>query len=212
MTMTYAELVTNVSDIVENEFTTAQIDMFIGLAEQAIYNTVHIPALRKEDTTIATVDGTDTITLPSDFLYMYSFAVINASSEYVYMLEKDANFIHEAYPVNATDSFPKHYGILNATTLILGPTPDAIYSTELQYGYYPESIVTASTTWLGNEFDSALLNGTLIEAARFLKLEQDTIALYTEMYTQSMKQLRNLGTGKLRGDMYRSGETRVEVK
>jgi len=212
MTMTYTQLKANVQDIVENEFTTAQLDMFTGLAEQTIYNTVQIPALRKESTSISTVDGTDTITLPTDFLYMYSFAVINASSEYIYLLEKDANFIHEAYPVNATKGTPKHYAILSDTKLILGPTPDAALSTELQYGFYPESIVTASTTWLGNEFDSALLNGTLVEAARFLKLEPDTIANYTTHFTQSIMLLRNLGAGKLRQDMYRSGENRVAAK
>jgi len=212
MTMTYAQLVTNVSDTVENEFTTTQINLFIELAEQSIYSTVQIPALRKQDTSIATVDGTDTVGMPADFLYMYSFAVVEATGAYVYLLEKDQNFIREAYPIKTIKGTPKHYGILNATTLILGPTPDAVYTTEMQYGYYPESIVTASTTWLGDEFDSALFNATLLEAARFLKLEPDTIALYTTMYTQSMQQLRNLGAGKLRQDMYRSGEAKVTVK
>lgn len=212
MTTTYAQLVTDVSDTVENEFTTEQINRFIALAEQSIYNTVQIPALRKQDTSVATVDGTDTITLPSDFLFMYSFAVVKATGEYVYLLDKDPNFIREAYPIKLDKGTPKHYGILNATTLILGPTPDAVYTTELQYGHYPESIVIAGTTWLGTEFDSALFNATLLEAARFLKLEPDTIEVYTTMYTQSMQQLRNLGAGKLKQDMYRAGETRVDVK
>lgn len=212
MTMTYAELTTNVQDIVENEFTADQMAMFAGLAEQTIYNTVDIPALRKTDTSIATVDGTALITLPSDFLYPYSFAVVNASSEYKYLVNKDVNFIREAYPVAATKGFPGHYAIYSDTQLLLGPTPDAVYTTELHYGYYPESIVTAGTTWLGNEFDSALLNGMVIEAARFLKSEPDMIALYEKLYAQSMTLLRNLGAGKLRGDMYRSGQIRERAK
>lgn len=212
MAMTYAQLTTNIQDAVENTFTSDQTDMFIGLAEQDIYNTVDIPALRKEDTSIATVSGTATITLPTDFLYMYSFAVINGSSEYVYLLNKDQNFIREAYPVVATGGLPKHYAILNSTTLILGPTPDDAYSTNMQYGYYPESIVTAGTTWLGDEFDSALFNGAVLQAAKFLKEEPDIMAMYESAYTQSITLLRNLGVGKLRQDMYRSGQFRVQAK
>lgn len=210
--MTYTQLKANIQDIVENEFTDDQLAMFTTMAEQTIYNTVELPVFRKEDTGIVTVNGTDTITLPTDFLYMYSFAVVNASNQYVYLINKDENFIHEAYPVNATTGTPKHYALLNSTTAILGPTPDAVYTTEIQYGAYPTSIVTAGTTWLGQQFETALLNGALIEAARFTKAEADVLAMYETLYTQAITLLRNLGAGKLRQDMYRSGEYRTPPK
>lgn len=210
MTMTYAQLVTNVSDTVENEFTTAQIDMFIDLAEQTIYNTVQIPALRKNVT--GNISASDRyLTMPTDFLYPLSLAVVTAAGDYVYLLNKDVSFLLSAYPNPTTEGTPAHYAIFSETAFILGPTPDAGLVTELHYGYYPESIVTAGTTWLGNEFDSALFNGTLVEAARFLKLEADTVAQYENMYTQAITLLRNLGAGKLKQDVYRSGETRIGV-
>lgn len=208
MAMTYTQLKANIQDTVENSFTDDQLAMFTGLAEQNIFNTVQLPVLRKVSTSIATVDGTTTITLPTDFLYPLSFAVINASSEYVYLLNKDVDFMREAYPVVNTKGLPAHYALLSDTEVLLGPTPDAAYTTELHYGYYPESIVTAGTSWLGDEFETALFNACLIEAARFLKSEQDIVAMYENMYAASLKLLDNLGRGKLRQDMYRSGQAR----
>ena len=212
MTMTYTQLKTNIEDIVENSFTTDQLNLFIQQAEQKIYNAVQFPALRKNVTGTIT-SGVKYLTVPTDFLYVYSLSVIDSSSNYIFLLNKDVNFIREAYPVAATTGVPKHYALFDQTSFLLGPTPNSAYTAELHYGYYPESIVTASSTpWLGTEFDSTLLNGSLVEAARFLKSEPDVIAMYDKMYGESMALLKSLGDGKLRSDTYRSGQPMYEVR
>ena len=209
--MNYTELKTNVQDICENTFTDEQLAMFTEQAEQKIYNAVQIPALRKNVT--GTVTGSNTyLTVPTDFLYVYSLAVVDSSGDYHFLLNKDVNFVREAYPAATPTGLPKHYAVFDETTFLLGPTPDSSYVTELHYGYYPESIVTAGTSWLGTEFDSALLNGTLVEAIRFMKGEPDLVALYDKMYVTSMSLLKVLGDGKLRSDTYRSGQSRMEVQ
>jgi hypothetical protein len=148
--------------------------------------------------------------MPSDMLFVYSLAIVN-SSDYVYLLNKDVNFLREAYPNPATTGTPVHYALFDQTSLIVGPTPDANYNSEIHFGYYPESIVTAGTTWLGTEFDSALLNGALMEAIRFQKGEADMFTMYEKFYIQALVLLKNLGEGKLREDTYRSGQVRREV-
>jgi hypothetical protein len=208
--MNYTELTTNIEDITENTFTADQLAMFTQQAEQKIYNTVQIPALRKNVTGTLTA-GNKYLGTPSDYLWNYSLAVIDGSGVYHYLLNKDVNFMREAYPNPASEGLPKHYAYFDDNSYILGPTPDSAYSMELHYGYYPESIVTANTTWLGDEFDSALLNGALIEAIRFMKGEQDVVAMYEKLYAQAIGLLKNLGDGKLREDAYRSGQFRTEV-
>ena len=209
--MNYTELKTNVQDICENTFTDDQLAMFTEQAEQKIYNAVQIPALRKNVT--GTVTGSNTyLTVPTDFLYVYSLAVVDSSGNYHFLLNKDVNFVREAYPAATPTGLPKHYAVFDETTFLLGPTPDSSYVTELHYGYYPESIVTAGTSWLGTEFDSALLNGTLVEAIRFMKGEPDLVALYDKMYVTSMSLLKVLGDGKLRSDAYRSGQPVMPVQ
>lgn len=211
--MNYTELKANIQDVCENEFTDAQLALFTEQAEQKIYSSVQLPALRKNAALTFTV-GNEFVSVPSDFLYSFSLAVVDGSGETHYLLNKDVNFIREAYPVNnvASRGLPRYYAYYNDAQLIFGPTPNSAYTISLAYGYYPESIVTAGTTWLGDEFDSALLNGALVEAIRFMKGEQDMIALYQGMFTQSLQLLKQLGEGKLRQDMYRSGQTRVPVK
>ena len=208
--MNYTELKTNIEDICENSFTDDQLAMFTQQAEQKIYNSVQIPALRKNVTgTLST--NNKYLSTPSDFLWSYSLAVVDGSGNYHFLLNKDVNFMREAYP-NPTDTgLPKHYAYFDDNTFIVGPTPDSSYSSELHYGYYPQSIVTAGTTWLGDEFDSALLNGALIEAIRFMKGEPDIVAMYEKLYLQSVTLLKGLGDGKLREDAYRSGQFRVPV-
>lgn len=219
--MTYTELVTFVADICENTFPTDDMNMFIKQAEQKIYNTVQIANLRKNVTGTIT-SGNKYLSAPEDFLSVYSVAIYPLSgtyaNEYTYLLNKDVNFIREAYPKATDTGQPAHYAIFgpnstapNELTFIMGPTPDATYGTELHYYYYPESIVTASTTWLGDNFDSALLNGTLIEAIRYMKGEADMVALYQGMYDRAMIQLKQLGDGKQRMDSYRNGQARVQV-
>jgi hypothetical protein len=207
--MDYASLKQNIQDICEQTFTDAQLAMFTEQAEQKIYATVELPALRKNQTGTMT-SGNKYLTMPSGMLYVYSLAVITAGS-YSYLLNKDVNFIREAYPDPSSTGVPKHYAIFDQNTFILGPTPNSSYSAEIHFGYYPESIVTAGTTWLGNEFDSALLNGALVEAIRFQKGEPDLVASYEKLYVQAIALLKNLGDGKLRQDMYRDGQVRVKV-
>lgn len=208
--MNYVELKVNVQDICEMTFTEEQLAMFTQQAEQKIYNTVQIPALRRNVTGTLT-SGNKYLQTPEDFLYAYSIAVVDFNGAYHYLLNKDVNFLREAYP-NPTDTgLPKHYAYFDDDTFIVGPTPDEGYTSELHYGYYPESIVTAGTTWLGDEFDSALLNGALLEAIRFMKGEPDMVATYEKMYLQAITLLKSLGDGKLREDAYRSGQFRVPV-
>jgi len=208
--MNYTELTTNIQDITENTFTADQLAMFVQQAEQLIYNTVQIPALRKNSTGSLTTSN-QYLAIPSDFLYPYSIAVVDGDGEYHYLIDKDVNFVREAYPTVSAAGLPKHYAIFDDTAFILGPTPDDNYAVEIHYGYYPESIVTAGTTWLGDEFDSALLNGSLVEAIRFMKGEQDLVQMYENMYARSLKLLKNLGDGKLRQDTYRSGQVKLPV-
>ena len=209
--MNYTELKANIQDVCEQTFTADQLAMFTDQAEQGIYNSVQIPALRRNQTGVLTIND-EYLIFPIDFLYPFSLAVIDALGNYNYLLNKDVNFMREAYPKPASVGAPKHYGLFDDTAFIIGPTPDAAYAVELHYGYYPQTIVTAGTTWLGNEFDSALLNGALINAIRFMKGEPDMVALYQQMFEQSIVLLRNLGDGKMREDMYRSGQLRVEVR
>lgn len=208
--MNYTELTANIEDICENTFSADQLAMFTQQAEQKIYNSVQIPALRKNVTGTLTT-AVSYLSTPADFLYSYSLAVISAAGAYTYLINKDVNFIREAYPNPATTGVPTHYAYFADGTLLVGPTPGDDYTTELHYGYYPESIVTAGTTWLGNEFDSALLNGALVEALRFMKGEADMVALYDKMYMQAMSLLKNLGDGRLREDTYRSGQLKIKV-
>jgi|TARA_R110001592_G_scaffold96963_3_gene277971 hypothetical protein len=207
--MNYTELKTNIQDICETSFTNDQLAMFTQQAEQKIYNGVQLPALRKVDEG-PVVQTNKLYTLPSDYLYTYSLAIIS-SGTYTYLLNKDVNFLREAYPINTNAHYgaPKFYAYYSDTKLEFAPTPDANYEIEHVYGYYPASIVTANTTWLGTNFDSALLNGALVEAIRFMKGEPDIIANYEKMYALSMGLLKNMGDGKLREDVYRSGQYRV---
>jgi len=208
--MNYTELTTNIEDVCENTFTADQLAMFTQQAEQKIYNTVQIPALRKNSTGSLTTSN-QYLAIPSDFLYPYSLAVVDDNGDYHYLINKDTNFIREAYPSASSTGLPKHYAIFDDTAFLLGPTPDDNYAVEVHYGYYPESIVTAGTTWLGDEFDSALLNGALVEAIRFMKGEADLVQMYEKLYLQAIGLIKNLGDGKLRQDTYRSGQFRMPV-
>jgi hypothetical protein len=216
--MNYTELKINIADICENEFTEEQYAMFTQQAEQKIYSTVQLANLRKNVTGTLTANN-KYLACPSDFLSVYSLAIYPAAGgEYLFLLDKDVNFIRQAYPNPATTGKPKHYAIfgpqsndVNELTFILGPTPNATYNAELHYYYYPESIVTAGTTWLGDNFDSALLNGALVEAIRFMKGEPDMIKVYNDMYVQAIALLKNLGDGKQRMDAYRDGQVRIKV-
>lgn len=299
--MTYTELVTAVSDYCENTFPTVDMNTMIQLAEQRIYNTAQLSNLRKTSTLTLT-SSNQYVDCPTDFLATYSLAIYSGSSDYTFLLNKDTNFMQEAYPKPATTGTPKHYSLYGPSSPVttmqfsFGPTPDAAYSAELQYFYYPESIIqrpitvlgtisnagsgytagtylnvaltggsgtgaTANvvvaggvvtsvtlvnggtgfvageamsastpatsgtvfsipistvgnalgTTWLGTNFNSVLFNGTMVEAIRYMKGEQDLVALYQSQYQESMLLLKNLGDGKQRMDAYRDGQNRTPV-
>jgi hypothetical protein len=197
------------------------MNTFIKQAEQRIYNTVQVANLRKNVTGVLS-NGNKYLACPDDFLSVYSLAIYPAAGgEYLYLLNKDVNFMREAYPNPATTGKPKHYAIFGPTvsgstitnelSFIIGPTPNASYGAELHYYYYPESIVTAGSTWLGDNFDSVLLYGTMCEAITYIKGEADMVKLYNDRYVQAIALLKNLGDGKQRGDAYRDGQVRVSV-
>lgn len=211
--LTYSQLVTEIQDYTENTFTTTDINTFIQQAEQRIYNTVQLPALRKNVTgTLST--GNKYLAMPTDWLSTFSLAVINAANEYTYLLNKDVNFIRQSFPDTDSDFYgvPQYYAVFDSSSFILGPTPDASYSAELHYFYYPESIVTAGSSWLGNNFSSALLYGSLLEAYTYMKGEKDVIDNYRARYDEAMLLLKQLADGKDRQDAYRSGQVRYPVQ
>jgi len=215
--MNYTELQTAVEDYVENSFSATDFANMTKLAEQRIYNSVQIPALRKNVTGTLT-SGNKYLAAPTDFLSVFSMAVVAAGGDYSYLLNKDVNFIREAYPSASTQGTPKYYalfgpdsGNLTELTFIVGPTPSAGLTVELHYFYYPVSIVTSNTSWLGDNFDSVLFNAVMVEAARFMKQEQDIMAMMDKEYMQSLTLLKNLGDGKQRQDAYRSGQVRTKV-
>jgi hypothetical protein len=238
--MTYNELFERIKGYVENDFPNTQfgdptaasatytskeqIDTFIQQAEQRIYNSVQFPAIRKNVTGPVTINN-KYLSSPNDFLAVYSMAVIDGSGNYEFLLNKDVNFIRSAYPNPTSTGIPKYYAIFGPTTtntvpavitneysFLLGPTPDAAYDIQLHYYYYPESIVTASTTWLGDNFDMILLYGSLLEAYTFMKGEPDVINNYEKRYNEALLLAKRLGDGMERQDAYRSGQFRMDVQ
>jgi hypothetical protein len=218
--MTYDELVIAVSNYCENVFSTVDMDTFIRQAEQRIFNVAQ-PANQRKNVTGSLTVGNKYLQCPVDFLSVFSLAIYPAAGgDYLYLLDKDVNFMREAYPNPSTTGKPKHYAIFgprsdnaDELTLILGPTPDVAYSAELHYYAYPESIVDAADgrTWLGDNFDSVLLYGTMCEALTYMKGEADMIKLYQDRYVQAIALYKNLADGKQRGDAYRDGQARMQV-
>ena len=229
--MTYTELVAAIESYTENQFpatyladgstvsSTTQINLLIKQAEQRIYNSVQFPSLRKNVTGSITANN-KYLACPSDFLATYSIAVIDAAGVYEYLLNKDVNFIRQAYPQPTDTAQPKYYALfgsqtndVNELTFILGPTPNLTYGVELHYYYYPESITTVSggQTWLGDNFDSVLLYGSLVEAYTYMKGETDLVTLYNTKYNEALALAKRLGDGMERQDAYRSGQVRIAV-
>ena len=233
--MNYQELFTQIQAYTENQFpetfvevttggsqtnvnAVTQINTFIMQAEERIYNTVQIPSLRKNVTGNCTA-GNKYLACPNDYLSTYSLAVVDVvTGEYEYLLNKDVNFIRQAYPSPTATGKPKYYALFgsrlndpNELTFILGPTPDLSYSAELHYFYYPESIVTAGTSWLGDNYSPVLLYGSLVEAYTYMKGESDMLQAYNAKYNEALQQLNRLGTGLERGDAYRDGQAKIRV-
>lgn len=233
--MNYATLFTTIKGYLENEFpdtsftgssgsattltSAEQINTFITQAEQRIYNTVQFPALRK-NVTGSTSTNNKYLNCPNDFLAVYSLAVVDGSGAYNYLLNKDVNFIRESYPVPTDTGLPAYYALFGPVstdeselTFILGPTPNSVYTMELHYFYYPESITVASSgyTWLSENFDPVLLYGSMVEAYTFMKGEPDMIAMYEKKYQESLAMAKRMGDGMERQDAYRSGQYRQAV-
>jgi hypothetical protein len=218
--MNYAELTAAIEDYTENSFTSAELATFVSQAEQRIYNTVQLAALRKNVEGLLT-SGNKYLACPSDFLSVFSLAVVDNSGNYIYLQDKDVNYIREMYPSPTATGVPKYYAIFGPSTLngnitdelslILGPMPNANFTAELHYYYYPASIVTAGTSWLGDNYDPALLYGSLVEAYIFMKGEQDMMAYYEKKFQDALMQLKRLGDGLQRGDAYRDGQAKYKV-
>jgi len=221
--MTYTELVAAIKAYSENYDTTSpggfveNIPVFVQNAEQRIYNSVQIPSLRKNVTGTLT-NGNKYLSAPNDYLSTYSLAVINPDTSYTYLLNKDVNFIREAYPTPTSTGTPAYYALFgsqytltNELSFILGPTPDSNYSVELHYFYYPESIVTAGSSWLGDNFPLVLLYGAMVEACSYMKSDPDVMSNYKDRYMDALMQLNRLGTGLERGDAYRDGQAKIKV-
>ena len=225
--MNYAALSAAIQDYTQNyeqEFV-ANIPVFVKQAEQRIYNTVQFPSLRKNVTGSVSANN-KYLSCPEDFLSVYSMAVVTGvtggdinTGSYEYLLNKDVNFIRQAYPTPNDTGVPKYYALFGPTvsgavistelSFLVGPTPDAAYDVELHYYYYPESITTANTTWLGDNFDTVLLYGSLVEAYTFMKGEADMMALYDGKYKEALMLAKRLGDGLERSDAYRSGQARA---
>jgi hypothetical protein len=216
--MNYTQLTAAICDYTQNfdQDFVSNIPVFVKQTEQRVYNTVQFPSIRKNVTGTITTNN-KYLACPNDFLAVYSIAIIDAGT-YEYLLNKDVNFIRQAYPSPASVGVPKYYALFgtqtndpNELSFILGPTPAASYGVELHYFYYPESIVNAGTSWLGDNFDSVLLYGALVEAITFMKGEADMVALYNTKYTEALALAKRLGDGMERGDAYRDGQYKQKV-
>lgn len=223
--MNYTELSARIQAYAENTFpesaggltSAEQIATFVQQAEERIYNSVQLPALRKNVTGTLTANN-KYLSCPDDFLSVYSLAVIDGTGRYEYLLNKDVNFIRQAYPSPTSTGLPRYYALFgpqytNTTELsfILGPTPDSYYTAELHYFFYPESIVTAGTSWLGDNYDPVLLYGALREVNIYVRAEPDMMAAVDAKYNEALQQLNRLGTGLERGDAYRDGQAKIKV-
>jgi len=209
----YTDLVASIQEYTQNSETTfvAEIPNFVKQTEDRIQHLVQLPVFRKSSTGTMTASNRF-LSSPTDFVSMYSLAVLNGSSEYSFLLNKDVDFIREAFDTTATTALPRFYALWDEDTFLLGPTPDSGYTAQLNYFYKPETIVTAENTWLGDEVPSALLYGCLVEAYTYMKGEQDLLAQYDTRFKEALVKLKELGDGKNRMDNYRSGQVRARVQ
>lgn len=211
--MNYAELKAAVQFYLETseEGFVANIPVFVRQVENRIYNAVQLPALRKSVKGQTTKDS-NYLAAPVDFLAPFSMSLINtATGDYDYARFVDVDLIREAYPLPTQKGMPQLYGLFDPNTFILGPTPNFNYGVELHYFYYPESIVTAGTSWVGTNFESVLLYGVIAEGYRALKGNIEQQKVYDEQYESALSLLRKLGEGRNKGDAYRDREPKLKV-
>jgi hypothetical protein len=210
--MNYADLTQAILDYTESYEQTFidNVPLFVQQCEERVYNAVQIPAIRKNQ--VGNFTQSDKyLALPPDYLASFSMAVILADGSQEFLIDKDVNFIRQAYPNPTDEGIPRYYAQFEPYTYIIGPTPDDNYDVELHYYYYPESIVTAGTSWLGDNFETVLLYGSLREAVIFQKGEQDMVAYYEQKYQESLALLKELGDGKDRRSAYRDGQLKLPV-
>jgi hypothetical protein len=207
--MNYSELTDAIKDYSNNTETNfvAAIPTFIKQAEQRVYRSVNLPVNRKNVAGNMT-DGNAYLAMPSDFLFPFSLSITSSSNQ-IFLLNKDANFIRSTYPNASTEGTPKYYGVFDTDTFIIGPTPDANYVTELHYYYQPSSIVSSTTSWLGTNADTVLLYGSLIEAYTYMKGDADMMQLYQQRYADALSLLKMQAEGRMTGDEYRDGQIRT---
>lgn len=207
--MLYTELVTYITDYCENQETSflANIPLFVQLAEEEIYRRANLPLQSKEGSLI-TVSGQNSVNIPSDFLSFDYLSVIDGTGANNLLLEKEADFIYQAFPLNSYQTLPSYYCVRDNSTIILGPTPDMAYSLFFQYVFVPESIVTANTTWLGDNAQNALLYGSIVQAYTYMKGEQELLQQYTTLYETALGHVKKLGEGDERSDQYRNPSPR----
>jgi hypothetical protein len=209
--MNYSELVAEITSYTENAFVTADINTFITQTEQRVLNFVQLPA-SWNNTTLTATSGSPVLTLPNDYLAVFSVAIIDGSGNQTQVLNKDYSFLREAFPNPATTGVPVDYALSGDYEITFAPTPNANYSVSFTYFGYPASITTATTSWLGDNFSSVLLYGSLVEAYTFMKGETELIQLYDSKFKEALDLLKNLVDGKNRQDSYRGGQVRYPVK
>tara|TARA_R110000824_G_scaffold36774_6_gene113851 strand:+ start:3017 stop:3655 length:639 start_codon:yes stop_codon:yes gene_type:complete len=209
----YTDLKQSIQDYTQNSETTfvAEIPFMVKQVEDRIQHLVQLPMFRKTSTGVMT-SSNRFLSSPTDFVSVYSLAVLNGSSEYSFLLNKDVDFIREAFDAVSTTALPRFYALWDHDTFLLGPTPNSGYTSQLNYFYKPESIVTAENTWLGDEAPAAMLYGCLVEAYTFMKGEADLLALYDTRFKEALVKLKELGDGKNRMDNYRAGQVRMSVQ
>lgn len=204
MSLNYTELKAAIQAYLESDEATlvAQLPTIVKQAEDRILKKVQLPDFRKNVTGTVS-SGDQYLGIPTDFLAPYSLAVDNTGFEF--LIFKNVNFVREAYPAGTVTGVPKYYTIFDDEFFLMGPTPDANYLAELHYFYSPESIVTASTSWLGTHAESALLYGCLVEAYTFQKGDADLMGVYDARYKDALNDLKVLAEGRNVTDNYRNG-------
>lgn len=211
---TYAGLTADVLAYTQYDETTfvAEIPRFVQAAEERIWFFIQLPYFRR-NVTGSFVNG-PYLNLPDDFLAAASLAVILATGDYKYLLNKDVNYIREVYPNPTATGEPECYALFDNDNIIVGPTPSTTYAAELHYFYRPATLVSATpsnTTWLSLNAYDTLLYGTLSEAANFMKKSagiDDMAAEYEKRFLVGLQGLKNLGEARDRKDVYRAGEKR----
>jgi hypothetical protein len=189
-----------------------QIALFFRNAELRIQNAVQLPVSRKTGT-VTTVANTSTVATPADWLASYSVALITpVTLAYNFLLNKDVEYIREAFPAVLSTGTPLYYALQDNETFLLGPTPDATYTLSLNYYYYPESITTAGTSWIGDTFPNVLLYAALVEGYTFMKGEADVVAQYEKLYSDGLSELKQFAEGMNRQDVYRTQQVRYPVR